>query len=209
MRIVITATIMVVLMTLLFGIVFPLAITGIALVVFPHQAKGSLVINEGKVVGSELIGQSFSKPVYFHPRPSNAGSGYDGANSSGTNLGPTSDKLINGVHKKSQDGNDAPGNFEGVNDLAITYRRVNGLPSDAVLPADAVTRSASGLDPHISPANANLQASRVAKARGMLEEKVRALILKNTEGRAFGLLGEPGVNVFKLNLQLDKESSPR
>lgn len=189
--------------TVLTGLVFPLVITGAARVLFPRQAAGSLVERDGAVIGSELIGQSFSKPEYFHPRPSAAGNGYDAGNSSGTNLGPTSDKLVNGIHKKTADGKDDPGNFDGVKDLADAYRKENGLTSDAILPADAVTRSASGLDPHISPANADLQATRVAKARGMSETQVQQLVADNTEGRTFGVLGEPRVNVLKLNLALD------
>src|SRR5579862_2232754 len=140
------------------GIAFPVLIWGISKVAFPHQAGGSLIKDgKGNVIGSEIIGQNFTKPEYFHPRPSAAGNGYDAANSSGTNLGPTSDKLINGIHKKTADGKDDPGNFDGIVDLAKAYRDENGLAADAVLPADAVTRSASGLDPDISPANANLQ----------------------------------------------------
>ncbi len=190
--------------TILTGLIFPFAITGIAQAIFPKQAKGSLIQQDGKVIGSELIGQNFALPGYFHPRPSNAGSGYDAANSSGTNLGPTSDKLINGIHKKTADGKDDPGNFDGIKDLAEAYRKENGLSADAPVPADAVTRSASGLDPHISPANAALQVSRVAKARGLTEEAVKKIVAENTAGRQLGILGEPGVNVLKINLELDK-----
>ena len=195
-------------LTILTGLLFPFALTGLALVLFPKQAKGSLIENKGSVVGSELIGQSFSKPEYFHPRPSNAESGYDAANSGGTNLGPTSDKLINGIHKKTADGKDDPGNFDGIKDLALAYRKENSLPDSTPLPADAVTRSASGLDPHISPANAELQVARVAKARGMAVETVRTAIAKHTEERFWGILGEPGVNVLKLNLDLDNTGKP-
>lgn len=186
-----------------FGLLFPAVITGIAKIVFPHQANGSLREHNGKLIGSELIGQNFTRPEYFHPRPSAAGSGYDAANSSGTNLGPTSDKLINGIHKKLPDGSDDPGNYDGIKDLAQGYRAENGLPPGAPVPADAVTRSASGLDPHISPANAALQIPRVAKARQLSEEKVRQLVEQHTEGRTVGLLGEPRVNVLLLNLALD------
>jgi potassium-transporting ATPase KdpC subunit len=189
--------------TVLCGLLFPAVITGIAQAVFPHRANGSLLTRDGRVVGSEWIGQSFGSPGYFHSRPSAAGAGYDGGASSGTNLGPTSDKLINGIHKKLANGEDDPGNYDGIRDLAAAYRRENGLAEGAPVPPDAVTRSASGLDPHISPVNAGLQASRVARARGIAEETVRLLIRKNTQGRQFGFLGEPRVNVLKLNLALD------
>lgn len=198
------AILMMAVMTVLTGLIFPLAITGAANVLFPRQAKGSLIERDGKIIGSEWIGQNFAKPEYFHPRPSNAGSGYDAANSSGTNLGPTSDKLLNGIHKKTADGKDDPGNFDGIKDLAGTYRSENGLAENAILPADAVTRSASGLDPHISPANAELQAERVAKSRNVGVEQIRTLIAAHTEARTFGVLGEPRVNVLRLNLALDK-----
>ena len=191
-------------MTIVFGLIYPLVITGAAKAIFPHQANGSLIEQNGKVIGSELIGQGFSKPEYFHPRPSAAGSGYDAANSGATNLGPTSDKLINGIHKKLPNGKDDPGNFDGIKDLAETYSNENNLAPNAPLPADAVTRSASGLDPHISPANAELQVGRVAKKRGVSPEQVKKLVAENTDGRTFGLLGEPGVNVLKLNLALDR-----
>ena len=185
------------------GLLFPAVVTGIARAAFPKQANGSLIVENGQVTGSDLIGQNFVAPRYFHPRPSAAGSGYDASNSSGTNLGPTSDKLINGIHKKLPNGKDDPGNFDGVKDLAAAYRTENGLPADAPLPADAVTRSASGLDPEISPANAMLQAPRVAKARGLGVDRVTALVAENTQGRTFGLLGEPRVNVLRLNMALD------
>lgn len=190
-------------MTLVFGLAFPLVITGISKAVFPRQANGSLIVQDGKVVGSEIIGQGFTAPGYFHPRPSAAGNGYDASNSSGTNLGPTSDKLVNGIHKKLPNGKDDPGNFDGIKDLAAAYRTENGLAPTATVPAEAVTRSASGLDPEISPANADLQVARVAKARGLAEDAVRKLVADNTAGRTLGLLGEPRVNVLKLNLALD------
>jgi K+-transporting ATPase ATPase C chain len=193
-------------MMVAFGFVFPLLITAIAQVAFHHQANGSLIGKGGKVVGSELIGQSFASPGYFHPRPSAAGSGYDAASSGGTNLGPTSDKLINGVHKKLPNGREDPGNFDGVKDLAVSYREENGLPPDAPVPADAVTRSASGLDPDISPANAYVQVARVARARRMSEDEVRRLVESNATGRQFGILGEPRVNVLQLNRALDAAS---
>jgi K+-transporting ATPase ATPase C chain len=185
------------------GLVFPLAIYGIAQAVFPDQANGSMIKNaRGQVVGSELLGQTFTKPEYFHPRPSAAGSGYDAANSSGTNLGPISDKLINGIADDPEI-KDADESYLGVKQLATAYREVNGLSPNMKLPSDAVTRSASGLDPHISIANANLQADRVAKARGMSVEDVQKLIEANTDPRFAGVFGEPGVNVLKLNLALD------
>ncbi len=186
-----------------FGLVFPGVITLIAQTAFHRQANGSLIEKDGKVIGSEIIGQNFTSPRYFHPRPSAAGNGYDAANSGATNLGPTSDKLINGVHKKLANGKDDPNNFDGIKDLAAAYRKENALPANAPVPADAVTRSASGLDPDISPANAEEQAARVAGARAMSVERVRQLIDENTQGRSLGVLGEPRVNVLKLNLALD------
>jgi len=202
------AVMSVLILTILTGLLFPFAITAIAKVVFPKQAEGSLVRQNGKVVGSELIAQSFAAPGYFHPRPSAAGNGYDPTSSGGTNLGPTSDKLINGIHKKLADGKDDPGNFDGVKDLAEAYRKENGLAANAEVPADAVTRSASGLDPEISPENAALQSSRVAGARGLPQEEVQKLVAEQTQGRQFGFLGEPRVNVLLLNLALDK-AAPR
>jgi K+-transporting ATPase ATPase C chain len=198
-------------MLVVFGLLFPLLITVIAKIAFRHQADGSLIEKGGKLVGSEPIGQNFTSPGYFHPRPSAAGGGYDAANSGGTNLGPTSDKLIHGVHKKLPNGKDDPSNFDGVADLAAAYRRENGLPPDALVPADAVTRSASGLDPDISPANAYVQVARVAKARRVSEAHVRRLVAANATGRQLGVLGEPRVNVLRLNLALDAaaEREPR
>ena len=185
---------------LLFGFLFPVVIYGLAQAIFPHQANGSMMKNTRvEIIGSELIGQNFAKPEYFHPRPSAAGNGYDANNSGATNLGPTSDKLINGIHDPKNPSND----FEGIKDLAKKYREENGLAPDAVVPADAVTRSASGLDPDISPENAALQAPRVAKARGMDIQKVQALIQANSSGRFADLYGESRVNVLKLNLALD------
>ena len=185
---------------------YPLVVLGIAQAAFHHQANGSLVVDAGgKVVGSELLAQAFTKPEYFHPRPSAAGSGYDPTASSGTNLGPTSDKLISGVHKPDiAKGKPDPSDFDGVKDLAAQYRKDNGLAPNALVPVDAVTRSASGLDPHISPVNAALQMARVAAARGMTVDSIKQLIAENTQGRGLGFLGEPGVNVMTLNLALDK-----
>lgn len=180
----------------------------------PHQADGSFVKNaKGEVVGSELIAQPFSKPEYFHPRPSGTSDlGYGTfdkdhpyGGSSGTNLGPTSDKLINGIHKKTPDGKDDPSNFDGIKDLAVAYRKENNLSAEAMVPADAVTRSASGIDPQISPENAAIQAKRVAAARHMGENEVKKLITENTEQRFLGVFGDPAVNVLSLNLALDKQ----
>jgi K+-transporting ATPase ATPase C chain len=189
------------------GLVFPAVIWGISLAVFPHQANGSLIKDaNGNVIGSELIGQNFAKPEYFHPRPSAAGNGYDAANSSGTNLGPTSDKLINGI-KDDPKTKDTDESYAGISDLAKAYREENGLAPDAQVPADAVTRSASGLDPDISPANAELQAARVARARALNVERVKQLIRENTSERFVGIYGEPRVNVLKLNRALDLMAS--
>ena len=183
-----------------FGLIFPLAIYGLAQAIFPHQANGSVIKGPNEqIIGSELIGQNFAKPEYFHPRPSAAGNGYDAANSGGTNLGANSDKLINGVHDPKDPSND----FDGVKDLAKKYRDENGLAPGTILPPDAVTRSGSGLDPDISRENAALQAPRVAKARGLDLAKVQALVEANTAERFAGIYGEPRVNVLKLNMALD------
>lgn len=197
------AIVSVLVMAIVYGLVFPSVITAIAQVAFHHQANGSLVTRGGRAVGSEIIGQSFAGARYFHPRPSAAGSGYDAANSGGTNLGPTSNKLINGIHRTLPDGKPNPGNFEGIKDLAEAYRKENGLPPDAKVPADAVTRSASGLDPDISPENARLQVPRVARARGMTEEKLTRIVRSHIADRQFGVLGEPRVNILGVNLALD------
>jgi K+-transporting ATPase ATPase C chain len=185
---------------------YPLVVWGVSQAAFSHQANGSLVKDgSGKVVGSALLAQSFTKPEYFHARPSAAGSGYDPTASSGTNLGPTSDKLINGVHKPDiAKGKPDPSDFDGVKDMAVQYRKENNLTANALVPVDAVTRSASGLDPHISLANAALQTARVAAARGMPVQQVNELIAENTQQRSLGFLGEPGVNVLTLNLALDR-----
>ena len=203
-QLVISIRITLVLLLLVSG-VYPLVVWGLSQAAFKHQANGSLITNaQGQVIGSELLAQGFTKPEYFHPRPSAAGNGYDPTQSSGTNLGPTSDKLINGIHKKLANGKDDPTNFDGVKDLAAAYRKDNGLASNTLVPVDAVTRSASGLDPHISPANAELQVDRVAKARNTTGDTVRSLIKQNTRGRSLGFLGEPVVNVLNLNVALDK-----
>ncbi|MCC7307488.1 MAG: potassium-transporting ATPase subunit KdpC [Acidobacteria bacterium] len=186
MKDLITSVLMIVVMTVGLGILYPLAVWGVGQLVFPHQANGSLIEREGKVIGSELIGQNFTSPVYFQGRPSAAGAGYDAAASSGSNLGPTSSKLIDRVKTEAE-----------------ALRSEN--PQTQV-PADLVTTSASGLDPHISPAAANFQIVRVAKARGMSEDQLRSIVGRFTEGRQFGVLGEPRVNVLLLNLELDRVS---
>jgi K+-transporting ATPase ATPase C chain len=186
------------------GLIFPLVMTGIAQALFPEQANGSLIVGkDGKVIGSRLIGQRFTRPEYFHPRPSAAGSGYDATASSGTNLGPTSRKLIAGVPDDPAT-KETDESYAGVRQLAEAYRKENGLPAGARVPVDAVTRSSSGLDPHISPANAALQAPRVARARNMTPDAVMDQVRQHTEGRTFGILGEPRVNVLMLNLALDQ-----
>jgi K+-transporting ATPase ATPase C chain len=166
---------------------YPLIVFGISQALFHAKANGSLILDkDGAVRGSRLLAQGFTAEKYFHPRPSAAGNGYDAANSGGSNLGPTSQKL-----------NDA------IKDRIEAYRKENGLSEKEAVPADAVTASGSGLDPHISLRNAELQAPRVAKARGLSEEKVRELIQRHTDARDLGVLGDPGVNVLRLNLALD------
>jgi potassium-transporting ATPase KdpC subunit len=166
---------------------YPLAVWGISQLVFPTQANGSLIRNSsGDVIGSILSAQAFDDSIYFHPRPSAAGTGYDAANSGGSNLGPLSQKLI-----------------AGVADRVAAYRELNGVPADVSVPADAVTASASGLDRHISMANAELQTARVAAARGLSITVVQRLVEECTDPRSLGIFGEPGVNVLKLNLVLD------
>jgi K+-transporting ATPase ATPase C chain len=171
--------------------VYPLVVFGISQALFRDKANGSLIVDpNGTVHGSRLLGQAFADPKYFHPRPSAAGNGYDAASSGGSNLGPTSQKL-----------NDA------IKDRVDGYRKENGLNADEFVPADAVTASGSGLDPHISLRNAELQTPRVAKARAISEEKLRELIRQNTDARDFGLLGDPGVNVLSLNRALDSSAA--
>ena len=195
---VVTATLLVIT-----TVIYPLIVTGIGQALFNRQANGSFLSVNGQDVGSSLVGQSFSKPEYFHPRPSAAGSGYDPSNSSGSNLGPTSDKLINGV-KDDPSTPDVDESFAGIKDRVAAFRAENGLADGVVIPSDAVTASASGLDPHISPATARLQVARVAKARRADEAAVRKLLDQYTESRVLGFIGEPRVNVLKLNIALDK-----
>jgi len=174
-------------LTLLTGVVYPVAMVGLAHLLFPHQAEGSLIVRDGQVVGSALIGQNFASSRYFHPRPSAAGDkGYDAANSSGSNLGPTNKTLI-----------------ETVRSRASTLREHEPGINHGEIPVDMVTASGSGLDPEITPAAAEIQVPRVAKTRGLSEDAVRSLIATRIRGRTLGVLGEPGVNVLELNLALD------
>jgi K+-transporting ATPase ATPase C chain len=173
--------------TLIVGVGYPLVVTGIAQVAFADKADGSFVERDGKVVGSSLLGQAFTGAQWFRPRPSAAD--YDALASGGTNLGPTNPDLIDTVAQRVEQ-----------------YRKANGLPANAKVPVDAVTSSGSGLDPHISEANANLQAARVAEARGLSLQQVRQLISDNTDEPSLGIFGQPGVNVLQLNLALDRAS---
>jgi K+-transporting ATPase ATPase C chain len=185
MKDLITSILVIAVFTILLGTGYPLAVWGVAQVAFPHQANGSLIRNaEGDVIGSELIGQNFTAEAYFHSRPSAAGNGYDAGASGGSNLGPTSEKLINRIKT----------------DADALQAENPGKP----IPADMVTTSASGLDPHISPAAAEFQIPRVARERNMSPEDLRKVVGKFTEGRQLGFLGEPRVNVLLLNLKLDK-----
>lgn len=186
------AIVITLLLCLITGAVYPALVTAVAQLLFPRQANGSLVTAAGRVVGSELIGQSFSAPRYFHPRPSAAGAGYDPTASAGTNKGPTDLKLA---------------------DTLIAQSIAAAVAEDGAergkIPADMVTRSASGLDPHISPANAGLQVPRVARARRVTPDSIRAVLRRYTEGRDFGFLGEPRVNVLLVNLALDGAAPAR
>lgn len=226
--------------TVLTGLLYPAIMTGVSQLIFPRQANGSLITVNGKVVGSQLIGQPFSKPEYFHPRPSSAGSGYDATASSGSNLGPTSAKLLHGTTKMDDKNNEVV-DFDGINLRIVHYCLDNDIPYDssipleqfkdakgeldevklikafndeksplvftakAPIPADAVTASSSGLDPHISPANAEAQAARVAKARHIQMDQLANLIAQSTERPDLGFLGEPRVNVSMLNVALDQQ----
>lgn len=226
--------------TILTGLLYPVVMTGLSELIFPKQAKGSLVTVNGNVVGSSLIGQSFAKPEYFHPRPSAAGSGYDATASGGSNLGPTSAKLLHGVTAADDKGKESV-SFDGIEDRIVHYCFDNNLPYEssvplehfkdsqgnlddiklidafndakaplvftakAPIPQDAVTASASGLDPHISPGNADIQAARVAKARGVTPDQVKQLIPEFTDRADWGFLGEPRVNVLMLNIELDRK----
>lgn len=195
------ALVMILLMTAITGILYPLAVTGVAQVTMPYQANGSLIEREGRVVGSEVIGQSFTSDRYFQGRPSatvgpdpadatkTTAAPYNAQNSSGSNAGPTSKALIERVQ----------GGIEN-------YRKAQGITGE--VPADAVTTSASGLDPHVTPANAAAQVRRVAQARGLPEQRVRELVADATEGRTLGFLGEPRVNVLAVNIALDREKTP-
>jgi K+-transporting ATPase ATPase C chain len=225
--------------TILTGLIYPVVMTGISQVIFPKQANGSLVTVNGKVVGSSLIGQNFSKDEYFHPRPSAAGNGYDATASSGSNLGPTSAKLLRGTTKMDDKKNEVV-DFDGINLRTVHYCLDNDIPYESSvsldqfktakgelddvklikafnddkaplvfkaktpIPADALTASGSGLDPHISAANADTQAARVAKARNASVDQVKQLIAQSTEKADLGFLGEPHVNVLMLNIALDQ-----
>jgi len=226
--------------TILTGLLYPAVMTGLSELIFPRQANGSLVTVNGNVVGSSLIGQSFAKPEYFHPRPSAAGNGYDPTQSGGTNLGPTSAKLLHGTTTTDDKGKETV-SFDGIEDRIVHYCLDNNLPyqssapldhfkdaqgnlddvklidafndpktplvftAEAPIPPDAVTASASGLDPQISPANAEIQAARVAKARGVTPDQVNQLISQFTKRADWGFWGEPRVNVLLLNIALDQK----
>ncbi len=226
--------------TVLTGLLYPAVMTGVSELIFPKQANGSLITVNGKVVGSALIGQPFAKPEYFHPRPSAAGNGYDATASGGSNLGPTSAKLLRGTIKMDDKKNEIV-DFDGINLRIVHYCVDNDIPYEssvpldqfrdshgdlddvklikafnddkapllfsakAPIPPDAVTASASGLDPHISPANAETQASRVAKARGVSADQVKQLIPQSTDRADLGFLGEPRVNVLMLNIAVDQK----
>ncbi|MGD1068951.1 MAG: potassium-transporting ATPase subunit KdpC [Bryobacteraceae bacterium] len=180
------AILITIVLTILTGILYPLAVTGAAQALFHKQANGSLIERNGQVIGSELIGQNFTKPEYFHPRPSSAGNGYDAANSGGSNLGPTNPALADRLTKD-----------------AAQFRKDNPEFTGPI-PADAITTSASGLDPDITPANAFAQSARVAQARGAGIDAIHSLVQANIQSRDLGVLGEPRVNVLKLNLALDQ-----
>lgn len=226
--------------TVLTGLLYPAVMTGVSELIFPKQANGSLITVNGKVVGSALIGQPFAKPEYFHPRPSAAGNGYDATASGGSNLGPTSAKLLRGTIKMDDKKNEIV-DFDGINLRIVHYCVDNDIPYESSvpleqfkdahgdlddvklikafnddkapllfsakvpIPPDAVTASASGLDPQISPANAEAQASRIAKARGVSADQVKQLIPQSTDRADLGFLGEPRVNVLMLNIAVDQK----
>lgn len=179
------AILMTIITTVIFGLIYPLTVTGLAQLLFPSKANGSLIYSHGAIVGSRLLGQAFTGPGYFHSRPSAAGDGYDAANSGGSNLGPTNHLLLDRVK----------------GDVAKLQAENPGTP----IPADLVTTSASGLDPDISPDAAEFQIPRVAKERGMNASDLRAMVARHTSGRDFGILGEPRVNVLELNLELNEK----
>ena len=179
-----TSVLILIVFTLLLGAGYPFAVWTVAQIAFPHQANGSLIERDGRIVGSELIGQTFSSIDSFHSRPSAAGNGYDATASGGSNLGPTSAKLIDRVNAATE--------------------RLHAENRDTLVPADLVTTSASGLDPHISPAAAEFQVARVARTRGIAESELRELVMQFTEQRQLGFLGEPRINTLLLNLELDR-----
>lgn len=185
----ITAVLMTIVTTILLGIIYPLAVTALAQLLFHDKANGQLISQNSKLVGSRIIGQPFTTDAYFHSRPSYAGNGYDAANSSASNLGPTNHILIDRVN--------------------ASVAQLKAENPQQPVPIDLVTSSGSGLDPHITPAAAEFQIPRVARARGVSEQQLRAIIAKHTEGRQLGFLGEPRVNVLELNLELDEHSPAR
>ncbi len=182
-----TAVLMTLVTTVLLGIVYPIVVTGIAQLLFPYKANGQLIYSEGEPIGSRILGQPFTGDKYFHSRPSAAGTGYDAANSGGSNLSPTNRKFVDEVS------------------VRVAAEQSGGSP----VPVDLVTASSSGLDPHITPAAAEYQLSRIARARGLSESNLRTLVRKHTEGRQLGYLGEARVNVLELNLELDRTAPSR